>query len=365
MKKNNTLICVFFGVLGVMTLFDIVNSQKVFSDIENRYLSKKPKIDKEKILSGKFGVDYEKYINDQFILRDSFINLKSISEIGLLKTENNNIVYGSGGYMFEKNIAFDRDILEGNIKSLKQFSDRIGSNMNTIVVPYSSSILKDKVPNNLSLVDEINIINKINNYISNSVDVSKTLEKNKTDYIYYRTDHHWTSYGAYLAYIEYCKAVEQEPIELNNLNDVQISNFLGTFYSKSKLFSAKADVLTYYEMSGVKMKIGDGEFQSIYKLENLEKRDKYSVFLDGNHSQIILENDRSINNKKLLVLKDSFANSFIPFIANNYNEVHVIDLRHYYGNLSEYIEKNNFENILALYSLKTLTEDTTISRIKF
>ncbi|MGL5822936.1 MAG: DHHW family protein, partial [Sarcina sp.] len=209
------------------------------------------------------------------------------------------------------------------------------------------------------------MINDINKYLGNGIEIGTALREEKDNYIYYKTDHHWTSYGAYLAYKEYCKANKLKAMSLEEFEEININDFYGTFYSKSKLFNSQADILTYYEMKNLKMKIGNGEYEYIYNLDNLKKRDKYSVFLDGNHSQIIIKNDEATNNKKLLVLKDSFANSFIPFVANHFDEVHVIDLRHFYGSLKEYIKLNNFDEILNVYSLKTLAEDNTIARINF
>ena len=368
--KNKSLVYLFFISIGALSILDMVNEEKVFSELENRYLKRKPKLTTESVLSGKYAKSYEEYINDNFIYRDSFINLKSISESMQLKLENNNIIYGKDGYMFEKFTDFDKEILENNIGAVKDFIEKSSLNIDLMLVPYSASVLTDYYPMNLSsvLVNEEMLIDKVNDYIGqkNIVDVKKTLMENKKSYIYYKTDHHWTSYGAYLSYLEFCKKNNiTDVVELENLKENKVNDFLGTFYSKAKLFNAQEDTLSYYDMPHLQMKIGDGNWESIYKLENLEKRDKYSVFLDGNHSKIVVKNSKNKNRKKLLVLKDSFANSFIPFIANNYEEVHVIDLRHYSLKLSDYIKENSFDKVLALYSFKDFVEDRTIARIKF
>lgn len=368
--RNKSLVYIFFISIGALFIFDIANEEKVFSEIENRYLKRKLKLTTQNILSGNYTKSYEEYINDNFIGRDYFINLKSISESMQLKLENNNIIYGEDGYMFEKFTSFDNLILESNVRAIKEFSDKSKVNIDLMLVPYSFSVMPDYYPINLNsiLVNEAMMIDKINAYIGkeNTINIKDVLMENKKSYIYYKTDHHWTTYGAYLAYVEYCKKNNIEnTLNLEDLKENKDENFLGTFYSKSKLFNAKKDVLSYYDMPHLKMKIGDGEWESIYKIRNLEKRDKYSVFLDGNHSKTIIRNVQNKNGKKLLVLKDSFANSFIPFVANHYEEVHVIDLRHYPMNLSVYMEENKFDDILCLYSFKNLAQDRTITRIKF
>ncbi|WP_297437755.1 DHHW family protein [uncultured Clostridium sp.] len=366
--KGKSLVYIFFGAVAIISVFDVVNTEKVFSDIENRFLKKKPRFNTENLVSGDYTKDYEEYINDNFIGRDSFINLKSISESVLLKLENNNIVYGKYGYMFEKKLSLDEEILSNNIKQIDSFISQ-NENASLMMVPYSASVYTDYYTGMLQMVNEYETMDDISKYVGSDrvIDVDSVLRENKKfDNIYYKTDHHWTTNGAYLAYIEYCKNKNLEAIDINSLKENKVDDFLGTFYSKSKLINAQADNLIYYDMSNLSMKIdGKNEYESIYKLENLEKRDKYSVFLDGNHSKVTIKNDNLKNDKKLLVIKDSFANSMIPFLANNYEEVIVLDLRHFNFKISEFLDENKFDDILVLYSLDSLSKDKTIAKIKF
>ncbi|MGL4763343.1 MAG: DHHW family protein [Sarcina sp.] len=368
--KNKSLVYMFFISIGALAFLDVINKEKIFSEIENRYLETKPSLTVDKVLNGEYTKSCEEYINDNFIGRDYFINLKSISESLLLKLENNEIIYGKYGYMFEKFKSLDIEILTKNVEAIKTFNENSKVDMDFMLIPYSASVYTDYYPIHLEavLVNEVEIINKINEYIGNKsiIDAMGALLENKKSDIYYKTDHHWNTYGAYLAYVEYCEKNEiKEIVNLNDLKENNVEGFLGTFYSKSKLFNAKKDTLLYYDMPHLTMKIGDGEWESIYKVENLKKRDKYSIFLDGNHSKTIIKNSKNKNGKKLLVLKDSFANSFIPFIANNYEEVHVIDLRHYPLELSEYMDENSFDKVLCLYSLNNFSKDRSIARINF
>lgn len=365
--KNKSLVYIFFFFVVIMTALDIATKNKTFSEIENRFLQKKPIVAIENIFSGEFSKNYEKYINDHFIARDYFINLKSISESVQLKKENNGIIYGENGNMFKKVMSIDENILNSNLTAIDKFISK-NNNANLMIVPYSFSILKDQYSKNLNLIDEIDLINRVENNLGSekTINITNTLIKHKNEYIYYRTDHHWTSYGAYLAYLEYCKNLKIEDVlELASLNENEVHDFLGTFYSKSKVFNVRGDILTYYDMPNLSMKIEDKKEESIYKLENLSKRDKYSVFLDGNHSSVNIINNNANNDKKLLVIKDSFANSMIPFIANNYKEVRVIDLRYFNYNMSDFLNSNSFNDILVLYSLESLHQDKTIVKIGF
>ncbi|MGL4991251.1 MAG: DHHW family protein [Sarcina sp.] len=368
MKKEKKLIYSFFAVITILFFLDIGLKNSEFSDIENRFLQKKPDFNIDDMLNGKYFSNYDKYINDHFIFRDKFINLKSIIEKIQFKKENNGIIYGQDGYMFEKVMNLNDEILEKNIAALDIFFEKY-YNAKLMVVPYSYTILRDYYSENLIALDEKKYINMIYEKIgeSKTIDVVTSLEENKNEYIYYKTDHHWTTYGAYLAYKEYCKKIKDNNIlSLDSLEENNISNFKGTFYSKSKLINTKSDILTYYNMQNLKMKINNNnEFESIYNLDNLFKRDKYSVFLDGNHSKITILNDNNRNGKKLFIIKDSFANSMVPFVANNYEETIIVDLRYFQENISTFLRENMFDDILVLYSFETLQNDKTIIKMKF
>lgn len=364
--KKKALVYMFFLFIATVSIIDILNDNKIFSEIENRYLKRKPKINKESIFSEEYFKEYEEYINDQFLARDKFIDIKSISEDILMKKENNGIVYGKDNYMFDKFNKIDSKILNKNILAISEFVNK-NNNVDIMLVPYSASILKDYLPKGVDLIDELDIINKIESYINraNIVKVTDILLENKNEEIYYKTDHHWTSYGAYLAYKEYCIKNKLENIGINILRKNEVKDFYGTYYSKSKLYNAKSDTIIYYDMDNLSMTIEDKVYKGIYNKESIYKRDKYELFLNGNNNKTIIKNsDKIVKGKKLLVFKDSFANTILPFIANHYEETHVIDLRHYNYSISDYIKENDFDRILILYSLQSLNKDVSIVKIK-
>ena len=236
-----------------------------------------------------------------------------------------------------------------------------------MIVPNSYTIYEEYIPWGIKLLNQEKLINEV--YRANdkdrNIDLVSLFKKNKEEYIYYKTDHHWTSYGAYLAYKAYIESLGEKPIDLNSLKKNEATGFYGTYFSKAKLFSAESDILTYYDIDNITMNIQGGIFESLYDYDKLNTRDKYSVFIKGNNGLTIIENKNIKLGKKLLIFKDSFANSMIPFLSQNFQEIHVVDLRSFSWKVSEYMKNTNFDEILILYNMENFLRDINITRIKY
>ena len=366
--KKNYLLYSFIIVVIVLTIVSLIKNDKKFSELENRNLKTNVTFSIKKFLDGSFQEDYEEYINDQFPLRDKWISLKSINEYILGKIENNGIIYGSNGELFEKFNSLNEEKLKNNVEVINNFAEKYHDKVSIMIVPNSYEIYKENLPKGSPIIMQEEIINEIYDFSSftNNIDIMKELLDNKNSYIYYKTDHHWTTYGAYLAYLEFTKSLGLQPIDINSLIEVNVSNFYGTYFSKAKPFNINGDNLTYYEFDNLTMNIvGDAVYESIYDYSKLEIRDKYSMFLNGNNPITIIKNSELKNGKKLLVIKDSFANSLVPFLTQNYEEIHVIDLRSFSSKISEYIKENAFDNILILYNFINLSTDNSIIKLKY
>ncbi|MDK0546278.1 DHHW family protein [Clostridium perfringens] len=365
--KKHPIVYMFFSFIMILTFFDIVKKDNSFSELENRNLARKPIFSISSFLEGKYRDKYEEYINDNFIFGNQWINLKSISEYTLGKLENNNIIYGKENYMFEKNISYDKERFKNNIDSINKFIDIYEGKVTTMIVPNSYTIYEEYIPWGIKLLNQEKLINEV--YRANdkdrNIDLVSLFKKNKEEYIYYKTDHHWTTYGVYLAYKAYIESLGEKPIDLNSLKKNEATGFYGTYFSKAKLFSAESDILTYYDIDNITMNIQGKIFESLYDYDKLNIRDKYSVFIRGNNGLTIIENKNIKLGKKLLIFKDSFANSMIPFLSQNFKEIHVVDLRSFSWKVSEYMKNTNFDEILILYNMENFLRDINITRIKY
>ena len=365
--KKNYLLYVFFTVLAGLTVLDIVAADKKFSDLENRNLKQKVEFTFDGFWDNSFQQNYESYVNDQFIFRDSWIDIKSRSEYCLGKIENNGIIYGNNQFLFEKFTSFDNERFLNNIEAINLFKDKVNANISVMVVSNSYEIYSENTPIAAPLVEQESNIKFIYDSLkdTNNIDLLSVMQNNKEDYIYYRTDHHWTTYGAYLAYKEFINSIGGTPINIDDLELIRVEDFYGTYFSKAKPFNIEPDILTYVDLSGVTMNISGEEYDSIYDYSQLELRDKYALFLRGNNPLTIVKNHNLNNGKKIVVIKDSYANSLIPFLTQNYEEIHVIDLRTFKEKASDYINNNEIQDVLVLYNFINFTRDINIIRLKY
>ena len=374
LKKYPTFF-VFSAIVILFTVIDIINSPKEFSELENRNLSQIPILSLESYIDTSFSSDYEKYINDQFFLRDKWIDLKSRIEYLLGKRENNDIIFGKDNYLFKKFTTFNDEMLKNNLNSIITFTNNYNKEVDFFIIPNSYAIYDELTPRYLPLVDQLSLINSINSYLSlksndhiSTINVAEELLKNKDDYIYYKTDHHWTSYGAYLAYLTYMDYLGLEIVDINNLEKITINNFLGTYYNRSKYFKADSDFITYYNILGLHIEIDGKEQLSLMDLDKFKGSDKYSAFLWGNNGLTKVINENISEERKgssILIFKDSYANSFIQFLSYNYEIIDIIDLRYFKEFIRNFMKDKDYNEILIMYSFNNLSSDINIRRLKF
>ena len=185
-------------------------------------------------------------------------------------------------------------------------------------------------------------------------------EAAKEGQVYYRTDHHWTTLGAYTAYEVLGEALMLPGIHTEYNRRLVTDSFSGTLTASSGFRSGETDQIevflpepepvysVYYVEEGVRS-------ASFYESKNLEVRDKYTIFFDGNHPEIKIETSRD-SKDVLLVLKDSYANCFVPFLAGDYNKIIMIDPRYYKGDLDGLIAAEKVTDVLYLYNVATFSE---------
>lgn len=368
-KETNKIITLIFCIfIYVFLMLNILVPDREFSESENRVLAKIPKLNIKNLASGKFTRDFEIYISDQLVFKDYLVFLKSDVERLSLKKENNGVFFGEDGYLLERFQKPDKTV-QNNIELINYFINKV-PNISTYVllVPNSVKIYEDKLPLFAENYDQLEIINSLKKNLNtngNFIDVYGILNNKKDEYIYFRTDHHWTMRGAYYGYREFCSDVGITPYELDDFHIETVSdNFYGTFYSKANNRNIDSDRIELFTPKfQVKFKVNysdkDKVSDSLYESKYLEKRDQYAMFLAGNHPLIKIKSSID-NGKKIVIFKDSYANAFIPFLTNHYEEIHVIDLRYYKLNIYDYIENNHINEAMFLYNVSTFSTDTNL-----
>lgn len=370
--KNKIFFSIFMIVWIILILLNFIIPKKEFSEQENRYLARIPNFSFEDLVNGKYAESLDTYINDHFIFRNFWLKLNSALQLSTGKTENNGVYIGKDGYLFEK-----FEYTEAEEKNLQKAADVINNfaqKTNTptyfLLIPNSIYINKDKLPNNVEIANQEKIIESVYNNCNENVktvNVINTLVANKDLQLYYKTDHHMTSLGSYLLYREFCKAANINATTLTDYKEKVVSSeFLGTFDSKAQVLNQEKDKITVY-MNDINQNVEgnyDGKiYNSLFNEEYLEKKDKYSYFLNGNNAKVVIKT-KVDNNKKLLVIKDSYAHILAQFLCQNYEEVHFIDPRYYNLPLSDYITENNITETLFLYNVSNLVTDIGIRGVK-
>lgn len=370
-KSNLLILFIFLGSIFTMGILNIITPDKSYSEMENRMLQKFPKISWNNIKSGRFSEQFERYISDQFVFKDFLVSIKSDIEKASLKGENNNIYFGEEQYLMEHYKKPGEEI-DDIIRGINTFGEKNNISTSLMLIPNSVKIYEDKLPELASPYDQLKVIDYVRSQLNNDVDfidVYNILSQHKEEEIYFRTDHHWTMRGAYYAYTEAAKKLGIEPYSLDEFVSEKVTDeFYGTYYSKANDRSVSADTIEIFKPKfdveySIRYELGNEEKDSLYEYSHLDKKDKYSVFLDGNHSMVRIKT--SVNNgKKLLVIKDSYSHCFIPFLANHYEEVHILDLRYYKKDVYEYINNNDITQSLFIYNVGTFEDNFSVANLK-
>ncbi|MGG2080476.1 DHHW family protein [Lysinibacillus pakistanensis] len=362
-----SLLSLFIGGMFSINLF---TPNKSFSDSENRNLETLPTFSIQNLLDKKFTSYYETYMSDQFAFRDFWISMKSDIDRTIGKKENNGVYIGKNGFLLQKfNKPEDQDV-KSKIKAINDFHlANPNVEKHVMLVPTAISILEKKLPNYVSHDDELTYIDKVKKSLNteiNFIDVYPTLRSKENEYIYYKTDHHWTTKGAYYAYQELSKNLNFTPTQKESFNIKKITNsFYGSLYSKGGFRHIDPDSIELYEpKEGIKYKVEyvdeDKTSSTLYEMNNIKKKDKYTVFFNGNHPLVKITTENK-SRKKIVVVKDSYANALLPFLLPHFSEIQVIDLRYYSDSLQLFIQKNKIDEMLLIYNANTFFEDSSIS----
>ena len=365
-----SVFAVFLALLSVLTL---ALPKKEFSDNENRALAVFPTVSAAAILDGSFMEDFSSWLADHFVGRDFWVSVKTVCEKMLLKTENNGVYSGKDGYLLD---SFDDSSLlhfDENLKALAAFEERLrtvcGIEMKTIVAPVAADVFADKLPPFAETVDCGALFAQIAAEVDGFIPLSDLFDQHRDEYLYYRTDHHWTGLGAYYAYTAFCEAIGQRAASPQEAMIQPVcDDFFGTTYSRYGLFDGKnADTILAPDPAfcgGMTVQKDRETTDSIYSPQKLSEKDKYLYFLGGNDSKVTIQTENH-NGRHLLLIKDSYANSFLPYIVRDYETVTLLDMRYYKGLVPQLIEQANITDVLFLYNLKSFAEDEYIPYINF
>ena len=364
---------IFILILFLFLIINIIVPNKEKSVQENRMLATKPKFRLSSLISGDYDEKFEAYMDDQFVGRDMWRKLKvTVDRICGSRLENG-VYIGRNGQLLEQIEVADENHLAANINAIQSFSEsqkKIPVRM--MLVLDAANVLNHSLPALAKPEDQTQMFSMVRKDLGDSVewiDVSTELNKHKTEKIYYKTDHHWTTLGAFYAFQATAPSLGIEGDLSGKYVSHAVSNsFNGMLASKSGVNLGEKEQIDIYvpteeDTDLIIDYVDEGKRStSLYDSSKLKEKDQYTVFLGGNSSLLDIRTV-STSTKRLLLVKDSFANSFIPFLTPYYREIVVVDPRYYSGTINDLMDSYRISEVLFLYSGNTFFKDNNISGV--
>ncbi|MCD8006952.1 MAG: hypothetical protein LUF29_08325 [Oscillospiraceae bacterium] len=366
-------IAVFLGFLVVLAVVSLAIPEDDYSETENRYLADMPDFSVSDWFSGDYSEDLTSWLDDHFAMRTNWISLHTSLELLQGRSEVNG-VYITDNRLLELTDEIDYSVVDSSLEAIAYLSELTDTPTYIMLVPTAAEIYSDEVSYTEKKVSQRELITYSYNYLAENstvgmIDIYSTLYSNREEYIYYRTDHHWTSKGAYLAYILATDTMGYTASTLDKFNVKYASHsFYGSLHSKVLYDGIEADTIEFY-LSNTRTvsKVttdddGNTVYSSVFDESYLSGKDKYLCYLGSNTATTQVVSDST--GGKLLIIKDSYANCLIPFLAENYSEIDVIDLRYLTNPTTAIGDLSEYDSILILYNAQNFAEDTNLPKLK-
>lgn len=372
-KTANLIGKIFIILLFLIMIVNAAVPDRKESELENRSLEARPRLNISAFLTGDFMEQWEEYLSDQFVGRDVWRSLKvGIDRLGGAKKENG-IYIGKDGQLMEEIKVPDEEQLDANAEAIRDFAEQYEDvPVTMILVPDAACILNDSLPAFAEVEDQRQMFSMVQRKLGDSVrwvDAVSILNDHKTEKLYYKTDHHWTSQGAFYVFRDAAQTLGIESDVTDKFVSYTVTDsFNGVLAASSGAgLDEREKIDIYVPAEGdddvVVNYVDEGrKTTSLFDSSKLETRDKYGVFLGGNTSVADIRTV-STSQRRLLVVKDSFADCFIPFLAPYYREIVVVDPRYYSGTMDEIMEDYRITDALILYSGNTFFTDNNISGV--
>lgn len=371
-KYRLFLTVLFYALLGGGMILHLLMPDRPFSEQENRYLQSLPKLSAARVWNGSFSKEWEAYCADQFPFRDASITAHARYETFLGKKESNGIVLSSSGRLLEPFRSPSGKELARRAEVVNTFAAANPALPVTLaLIPGSGELYRDEMPAGIRNDSQAETINEIYSMVTvPAVDLCSPLKAHSDEYIFYRTDHHWTTLGAACALEAMKDSLGVASSGTFTIKPETVSDsFYGTAYSSSGYTWVIPDsIMTLIpepEQVSVRTVVSSEEVPgSLYCYDRLALKDKYTFFLGGNTPEVRISNPDAPQDACLLLIRDSFSDSLAPFLAAEFREIRLLDLRYYYGSVSDYVRENGVDRVLILYSLENFVSDTDFLRLE-
>ena len=378
-KLKIFIIMEFCFILFFFPAFSVLFPDEEYSDKENRELAQKPVFSGNLFLNGKYQNRYEEWINDQFFWRDGWAFLAANMQAASGRKDINGVYLGKDGFLIERyqKTDFEQEQIKENTEYLSGFLNyavkHYGKDkVHCIMVPSKAEALTDSLPAFAEPFQTAEVLTALKGRLDEPdilLDAGDILKKHQKEYIYYRTDHHWTTLGAYYAWAQFAEAAGLYVKGLGHYQrETAFTRFYGTTYNKAHIGAAPDSVELFRSPGeeGINVDVDDGELtvDSLYFPEEAEKSfNKYNIFFSKNTFKVVVSS-KAETGKSLLLIKDSFANCFVPFLTEDYDRIIMIDYRYGKVPVKNIIEQyKEITDVLVLFNTEKFMQNTKLSRL--
>lgn len=378
MKKFGiTIIAIFAVIIGGLAIISLIAPDNSISENENRALRTSVNVSGKFIVDGSTQDDIEDYLKDQVAFRDFWMMLRTDILKLFGKSEINGVYRGKDDYLIEKIV--DEEIseksVEKNVECVNDFLEFYSTSkdvksLSVMIIPTSGYMLKDKLPANAMMFDQKKYLDGFKESFSkyNYVDVSdEAVDGVGVGENYYKTDHHWTSVGAMNAASLYLDSIGMERVADQGEFKPVTEDFRGTLYSKIMDRGAAYDTIDRFYFNNepdLSVQINGEDADGIFFDEKLEIKDQYRYFFGDNYGQVDIDAAGNHSGRKLLIIKDSFANSFTPLLTTSFDKITMVDMRFFEGELNELCTKGGYTDVLVLYNISNFVTDKNLVFLK-
>lgn len=371
MKKDGILLIVAGLLYAFIQLGDALTPTRIFSETENRRLAQKPAFSLQAAADGSYQSAYETCVTDQFPWRDSWVKLMAEIERASGKKDINGVWLAPGNTLMEMHRAETVDekkamhTVSRLMEEAHSIQQEIKGTAAVLLAPGAAAVQPERLPPFAVEFDQAGFLGQAEQEAGKAgilyVNAYAALQKHAEEPVYYGTDHHWTTLGAFYAYQAMEEAFGRPEPQLENYERTAVTgSFLGTLQARVNL-SVAADTIEIFRRNGegehpVSFIPENRRAVSCYFYERLQTRDAYAFFLDGNGPLLEMEGDEALQ-ADILVIKDSYANCFVPFLTKDYGRILVLDKRYYRGDIVALVQKLQPDDVLYLYSIFGLMDN--------
>lgn len=368
-RSNIVLIAAFIGFIGIFFLLILFlpKHEGELSPNERRVLAKAPDASIGNIMNGGFSGEVDTWLEDHFPFRNFFVALFSYADRLTGRNITESIILGSGDRLLSAPVVDNESEITKSGNKIAEFAAKNGLHAVVCGIPSNGSMLENALPKLHLEYHDADILQQFETAVGGTSlnNIKLFTESGDTSEYYYRTDHHLTMQGSYAVYTELCKELGIVPTgELSF--EKQSFEFYGTAYGSSGLLLTKPDTLEVWRWKGdeaVTVTTYDGStsetHSGMYDETCLADGyvDRYAAYLYSNHGITVIENPNAAGGS-LLVLKDSYGNAIVPFLAKHYKTIVMLDLR-YFNSASEQpsniVAKYGLSDLLVLYGTDSIS----------